>query len=188
MDSADDLAVNPAEPSWAEEVAALTGWSGDRWLVDWESAERELGLRLPRDYKLLAETFGAGTFDDILSLCVPGSHGLDLIVADHADFSAPAPSSGPTARLLEWATADECSFCWLVEDQDPEKWPVFARSDKWDPWERFDCSAGEFLHRMLSDPQHPYSLAEYSETHGFTSATEVEQAKEAFEDEYYPHW
>ncbi|MER6401183.1 SMI1/KNR4 family protein [Kitasatospora sp. NPDC001603] len=181
--------VTPAESPRAEDLVALTGWRGGRRKVDWAPVERKLGVRLPQDYKLLAETFGAGTFDDTLDLCVPGPDGLDLglIVADTAEFSAPAPSSGPTTRLLEWATADEHSFCWLVEDPDPEAWPVYARADKWDPWKRFDCSSTEFIHRMLTDPQHPYSLADYFETHWFTSVEQVEQAKEAFWDEYYPH-
>ena len=181
--------MEPAESSWAEQLVALTGWRGDRRPLSWESAEEKLGLRLPRDYKLLAEAFGAGTFDDNLDLCVPSSRhlALDLIMADRAEFAGPAPSNGPTIRLLQWAmTSAGHSFCWLVQDPEPDEWPVFARSDKWDPWERFDCSSAEFIHRMLTDPQHPYSLAEYFETHWFTSAEEVEQAEEAFWDEYYP--
>ncbi|WP_329491873.1 SMI1/KNR4 family protein [Kitasatospora sp. NBC_01246] len=158
--------MEPAEPSWAEELAALTGWSGDRRPLDWEAVERELGLCLPRDYKLLAETFGAGTFDDDVDLCVPKARhlALDLIAADRADFAGSAPSSEPTIRILRWArTSAGHSFCWHVADPDPEEWPVFARSDKWEPWERFDSSAAEFIHRMLTDPKHPYSLAEYFE-------------------------
>ncbi|WP_344626158.1 hypothetical protein [Kitasatospora arboriphila] len=181
--------VKPAESVRAEDLVALTGWRGGRSQVNWESVERKLSLRLPQDYKLLVEAFGAGIFDDNLGLCAPGPGGLDLdlIVADRAQFSDPAPSEGRTARLLQWATADEHSFCWLVEDPDPEAWPVYARSDKWDPWKRFDYSSTEFIHRMLTDPKHPYSLAEHFETHWFTSAEQVEQAKEAFMDEYHPH-
>ncbi|MFE2729144.1 SMI1/KNR4 family protein [Kitasatospora sp. NPDC059327] len=177
----------PAALSWVEELAALTGWRGPRRLVDWESVERKLRLRLPRDYRLLAETFGAGTFDDNLELCAPGSKylDLDLITTDPTEFAGPAPSSSPAIGLLQWAvTSAEHSFCWLVEDPDPDKWPVFARSDKWDPWERFDCSSAELVHRMLTDPQHPYSLARHFDTHWFTSA---EQAAEAFWDDFHPH-
>ncbi|MFD4909201.1 SMI1/KNR4 family protein [Kitasatospora purpeofusca] len=163
--------------SWAEELAVLTGWQGPRRPVDWESVERKLGLRLPRDYKLLAETFGAGTFDDNLELCAPGAKYLDLelITTDPTEFFGPAPSSRPSIRLLQWAmTSSEHSFCWLVEDPDPDEWPVFARSDNWEPWTRFGCSSAEFVHRMLTDLQHPYSLARHFESHWFTPAEQAE--------------
>ncbi|MFD7731056.1 SMI1/KNR4 family protein [Kitasatospora phosalacinea] len=191
MDSADDLAPEPAELLWVEELAALAGWSGGRRPIEWESAERELGLRLPQDYKLLGDTFGAGTFDDNLDFCVPGSHrlALELIRADRTEFAGTILSGQSPVELLQWATTSAGhSFCWLVEDPDPEHWPIFARSDKWEPWERFDCSAGEFIYRMLSDPQHPYSLAKFFETHWFAPAGEVDPAEEAFWDEYHPRW
>ncbi|MFB8242854.1 SMI1/KNR4 family protein [Kitasatospora purpeofusca] len=171
------IRTGAAESSWADELAALTGWQGPRRPVDWESAERKLGLRLPRDYKQLVETFGAGTFDDNLELCAPGSKYLDLdpITTDPTEFLGPAPSSRPTIRLLQWAaTSAEHSFCWLVEDPDPDDWPVFARSDNWEPWTRFGCSSAEFVHRMLTDPQHPYSLARHFESHWFTPAEHAE--------------
>ncbi|MFE6750787.1 hypothetical protein ACFVGM_33380 [Kitasatospora purpeofusca] len=142
--------------------------------------ERKLGLRLPRDYKLLAETFGAGTFDDNLELCAPGSKylDLDLIMADPTEFAGPAPSSRSAIGLLQWAmTSAEHSFCWLVEGPEPDDWPVFARRDKWAPWKQFDCSSAELVHRMLTDPQHPYSLARPFESHWFTPAEQTEEAR-----------
>ncbi|MEV6979640.1 hypothetical protein [Kitasatospora sp. NPDC093806] len=94
--------------------------------------------------------------------------------------AAPAPAGGPELRLLQWAmTSAEHSFCWLVEDPDPEKWPIFARDDKWTPWRRFDGPAGEFVHRMLTDPQHPYSLARHFDTHWFASTERAEDAERA---------
>ncbi|MGW9214304.1 SMI1/KNR4 family protein [Embleya sp. NPDC055664] len=65
--------VRPTGSSWAKDLAVLTGWNEKPRIIDWTSVERSLGLRLPRDYKQLAETFGAGTFDDNFDLCVPGS-------------------------------------------------------------------------------------------------------------------
>jgi hypothetical protein len=182
--------ARPARSSWAGDLAALTGWSGHRRTVDRQSAERELGLRLPHDYKRLAETFGAGTFDDHLHLCAPGARhlDLDLFIAGRAEFAEPVPPGGPAFRLLRWAVAAESSFCRLVEDPDPDRWPVLARGDKPDPWERFDCSSAEFIHRMLTDPYHAHSLAKHVETHWFTSAEQDERAQEAFWDEFHPHW
>ncbi|MFI5533971.1 SMI1/KNR4 family protein [Kitasatospora sp. NPDC051853] len=189
MDSADDLVRKPAEQSWVERVAALTGWCRDRRPLDRESVERALGLQLPQDYRLLAETFGAGTFDDNLDLRAPAARylTLDFIVADRAEFADPVPFGGPTARLLQWATTSaEHSFCWHVEDPDPKKWPIYARGDKWEPWERFDSSAAEFIHQVLTDRKHPYSLAKHFETHWFTSAEQAEEAEDAFWDDYHP--
>ncbi|WP_354637730.1 hypothetical protein [Kitasatospora camelliae] len=105
----------------------------------------------------------------------------------HPEFADPVPSARPTVRLLQWATTSaEHSFCWLVEGPDPDAWPVFARTDADEPWEGLDGSSTEFIHRMLTDPLHPYSLAEYFASHWFTSYREVRQAQEAFRDEYHP--
>ncbi|GCD96194.1 hypothetical protein EHYA_03878 [Embleya hyalina] len=184
--------VRPAGSSWAEDLAALTGWRRPPRIVDWEAAERALGLRLPDDYKQLAEVFGAGSFDDNLDLRVPGSRpedDLDLIVANRDEFADPAPADSGPLRLLEWAgNGAGYSFSWLVEDPDPQRWPVCVRIDAWDPWERFDCSATEFVLGMLTDPRHPYTLARHFETHWFTSVEDVERARETFRDEYHPRF
>ncbi|MGW4890804.1 SMI1/KNR4 family protein [Kitasatospora sp. NPDC004240] len=178
-----------SRPTAVERLVALTGRRAAPRPFDWDSVERRLGTRIPQDYKRLAEAFGAGSFDHDLELLAPGAGLLDLtrITADRSDFADPAPPGGPEFVLIEWAsTSAEHSLCWLVTEHDPDRWPVHARYDKFDPWERFDCSASEFLHAMLTDPHHPYSLAEAFETHWFTSIDEIAQAAQEFWDDYHP--
>ncbi|WP_430782635.1 hypothetical protein [Actinoplanes sp. G11-F43] len=38
---------------------------------DWAGIETRLGLQLPRDYRALVETYGAGRFDDYLVVYTP---------------------------------------------------------------------------------------------------------------------
>ncbi|MGC9535429.1 hypothetical protein [Streptomyces sp. UG1] len=38
-----------------------------------------------------------------------------------------------------------------------------------DSWQRFDGSTAEFIHRMLTDPHHPFSTARYFDVHWFQS-------------------
>ncbi|WP_159400830.1 hypothetical protein [Streptomyces sp. NRRL B-24484] len=191
MDSAAHPAVEPVRPSFVEELVALTAWQGERRPIDRAPAEQEPGLRLPRDCERLVETFGGGSFDDALDLHVPGSPhaALGEFATDGSESADGAVLGGPTSRLLEWAsTSAGHSFCRLVEDpdQDPDRWAVHARADSFDPWVRFDCPATEFVHRMLGDPRHPYSLATRDGTHWFRSAEEAARAWEEFRDDYCP--
>ncbi|MFF5028190.1 SMI1/KNR4 family protein [Streptomyces collinus] len=78
---------------------------------DWAGVEARLGVRLPADYRLLAETYGRGEFCDYLYLRTPfGTN----------------PHNG-----LEWhdglvvwgGTMDADRLCWRPEG-DPDAWPV----------------------------------------------------------------
>ncbi|MFK3730248.1 SMI1/KNR4 family protein [Streptomyces sp. NPDC088090] len=177
---ADDL---PEGTTWLGGVVAATGrdLAAARHPVDWADAEARLGTALPADYKQLAEVFGEGAFDDHLRLYVPGSdaHGSDLVgnALRSAEWARtrgarlwepygvyPAPGG-----LLQWGDTEQAdTFHWLTEGDDPDRWPVLACSDDHDSWTRFDGTVTEFLHRVLTDRQHPYSLARHFDGHWFT--------------------
>ncbi|MGW4517956.1 hypothetical protein ACWEO4_39785 [Streptomyces sp. NPDC004393] len=177
----------PREASWVEKVVAVTGWSADvRHTVDWAVVESRLGTALPSDYKQLAELFGYGAFDSYLDLSVPnGRHhkrdiGTGPDIVRHTEWLAqwakkhlnrwksydvyPAPGG-----LLEWASTEPGHrFFWHTGDTDPDQWSIVATDDAYDDWERFDSSTAEFIYRMLTDPQHPFSTAKYFDIHWFT--------------------
>ncbi|OXM56773.1 SMI1/KNR4 family protein [Amycolatopsis thailandensis] len=103
---------------------------------DWQSAEKELGLVLPPEFKALAARYGAGNFDDI-SLLSPGElvvSARDLLGTAGA-FRDDCPEMVPFALwpepggVLEWArTGNGDSLCWLTEGE-PEDWTTVV----WNP-------------------------------------------------------
>ncbi|KUL35570.1 hypothetical protein ADL22_27120 [Streptomyces sp. NRRL F-4489] len=139
------------DADWVGRLRGITGWAeaARRPDVDWVGMESRLGTALPGDYKRMVETFGAGAFDAFLDL-------------------RQEPRTGPRADgLLIWAgTEHEELYCWRVEGDDPDRWPVVVRSfDDGDV--RFDCGAAEFVCRVLVDPEHPFTMARYFGTHWF---------------------
>lgn len=189
-DPAADLAE---QTSWLDGVVAVTGWDTTRArTVDWAAVEARMGTALPSDYKRLAEMFGHGAFDGFLQLHVPGAcfESDDLVL--HTEWLGewagtrrtglwepyevyPAPGG-----LVEWAGSEQADqFYWLTEDPDPDGWPVLACEDIPDSWRRFDGTTTEFVYRMLTDRQHPFSTARHFDTHWFESYADESYADES---------
>jgi hypothetical protein len=129
---------------------------------DWAAIEVDLGVRLPADYKLLAESFPGGWFRGWVRVRLPERTGDDrprLL----SDFAA-----GELEALREFRETGECVFpfplfpepggvlpwgylrspgvaYWLTGPGDPDEWPVIAATADGDYWERFDGPACEFL-------------------------------------------
>ncbi|MGA4544382.1 hypothetical protein ACPA54_30775 [Uniformispora flossi] len=181
----------PEDASWVERVVAVTGWEPCRGprSVDWAAVERRLGTALPGDYKQLAEIFGHGAFDGYLELSVP-----DASFA-HADLVRQSESLAAFARthgngqwephslfpapggLLPWAASEQADrFYWLTDGPDPDKWPIVMSEDIPDSWEQYDGSTAEFVYRMLTDRQHPFSTARHFDVHWFQSYARGEAA------------
>lgn len=138
---------------WVDRLVAVTGWTPPAQVpaVDWARTEARLGTRLPRDYKRMVETFGAGAFDGYLDL---NQEPWDHLKED---------------GLLIWAgTEHEDLYCWRTEGGDPDLWPVAVRTfDNVDV--PFDCQSAEFVCRILLDPHHRFTMARYYDTHWFMS-------------------
>lgn len=153
----------PEGASWAEKLCLVTGWEptpGPR--VDWPTIEADLGTRLPTDYKEIVDLFGAGSFDEYFELAVPGGPGVDR---------NPWKRYGPdlaSGGLLPWGWSEfESGLMWATGATDPDEWTVVTRSECGD--ERyFDCGAGEFILRMLTDVQLGYPMS-HASGHFFVS-------------------
>jgi hypothetical protein len=164
--------------SWVERIVDVTGWdAAHRALrVDWASVESRLGTALPADYKELAERFGHGAFDDYLELVLPERTpgALDLVSttefqAECGNWWAPYGRYPSPGGLLQWAGSEqEQSFYWITEGDDPDRWPVYVTDVDPTDGERCDYSASEFVCRVLTEPHHPCSTAQYFDTHHFT--------------------
>ncbi|MGW0928826.1 hypothetical protein [Streptomyces sp. NPDC002644] len=174
----EDPAVDLSQvTSWVDRVVAVTRWGAGRTrAIDWPTVEDALGTRLPGDYRRLAETFGHGAFDGLLHLLVPGAdHPEGDLVRNARWLGGPAGQDGgnlwkPYAvhpapgGLLQWGVFEsDAEFFWLTEDPDPDRWPVVARGDGPGSWQRFACTAAEFVYRVLTDPLHPFSTARHHE-------------------------
>jgi hypothetical protein len=129
---------------------------------DWPAIESDLGLRLPEDYKLLAESFPAGWFrrfvrvrrperwpDDRVRLLDEFASGLlesmrELRAAREGLF--PYPIFPEPGGVLPWGSIRSPGVAfWLTGPGDPDDWPVVVATEECDYWDRFDGTACEFL-------------------------------------------
>ncbi|MFF2774415.1 SMI1/KNR4 family protein [Streptomyces sp. NPDC058052] len=171
----------PEGSTWLGGIVATTGWdlAAPRHAVDWADVEARLGTSLPVDYRQLAEVFGEGAFDDHLRLYVPGAgpRGSDLVRHAHwlgewagarGELWQPYEVYPAPGGLLQWGDTEQAdTFYWLTEGNDPDRWPILATEDDFASWQRFDVTLTEFLHRVLTDPHHPYSTARHFDRHWF---------------------
>ncbi|WP_225821472.1 hypothetical protein [Streptomyces naphthomycinicus] len=146
----------PEGASWAGKLRILTGWepvTGPR--VDWPAVEAGLGTRLPGDYKEIVDVFGAGSFDEYFELAVPGGPG-----AGRNPWQGYGPDLA-SGGLLPWGRSEhECGLLWSTGATDPDEWTVVTQSEGDE--QRFDCGAGEFIVRMLTDVQLGYPTSRAS--------------------------
>lgn len=139
-----------------ERLIRITGWTqpAQRPDVDWAPVESRLGTALPSDYKRMVETFGEGAFDAWL------------------DLNQEPWTNLREDGLLIWAgTEDEDLYCWRVDGDDPDRWPVAVQTFDGEDVP-FDCSAAEFVCRILIDPHHRFTMARHFDTHSFMNYQE----------------
>jgi hypothetical protein len=105
--------------------------------ASWPAVEVAMGTALPGDYKALLETYGSGTFDEVLWLFSPAAPPdgnlvgqRDAVLADYAESRrrfprryplAPFPEPGGVLPLGRSDTGNE--LYWVTEGE-PDRWPV----------------------------------------------------------------
>jgi hypothetical protein len=127
---------------------------------DWSAVENELGVRLPADYKMLAESFPDGWFRDFVSVLPPVGTDREMSLVEYArgeldalrelresgEASFPYPLFPEPNGVLPWGfIATPGIACWLTGPGDPDEWTVVLATEEGDYWDRFDGSASEFL-------------------------------------------
>ncbi|MEX0171416.1 hypothetical protein MRBLMG1_004065 [Streptomyces sp. LMG1-1-1.1] len=141
------------DEDWVERLVGITGHTlpPQRPGIDWGKVEARVGMRLPSDYKRMVETFGEGSFDAYLGL--------------NQEPWTDLKEDG----LLVWAgTEHEDLYCWRIDDGDPDRWCVAVQTFDGE-LVPFSCSTAEFVCRILTEPDHPFTMARYFETHWFMS-------------------
>lgn len=131
--------------------------------ADVAGAETELGVRLPGDYVALVEEWGAGTFNDFISVFAPG-HGnpnLDLVHEARgwewalveqvkAGERHPFEPRIELGGLLAWgATANGDPCFWQLRAQEPKSWIVAVQEVRGPDWHVFEGGLAEFLVAVL---------------------------------------
>ncbi|MFB7107789.1 hypothetical protein [Streptomyces sp. NPDC056291] len=114
---------SPAQASWLDRLAAVTGWvPRTAGQVDWAAVESRLGTPLPSDYKALVETFGHGMFDGFHCVSMPDE------VIKSAESAArlgqapwePHPPFPAAGGLVPWmGNEHEQWFHWITEGPRP---------------------------------------------------------------------
>jgi hypothetical protein len=127
-------------------------------MFDWSAIEGDLGLRLPADYKLLAESFPEGWFREFVRVWLPDGRGRWLSeyasgqLKSMREFRAagggvfPYPLFPEAGGVLPWGgiLSPGAAF-WLTGPGDPEDWPVVVATEECEYWDRFDGPVCEFL-------------------------------------------
>ncbi|MEU1437513.1 hypothetical protein ABZ438_26130 [Streptomyces sp. NPDC005786] len=165
---------------WVERLAAVTGWDGDTREPDWSGTEESLGTPLPEDFKELRRRFAPwGAFSDHLlvleaneeSESLRGNHErlLKSVSANPENRRAFDPvgllganEDMPGTGLVQWGYSFiEEEYYWLADTtRDASTWPVMARVDPLEPFQRFDISASEFVYRVLTEADFkPFGVA-----------------------------
>jgi hypothetical protein len=137
-------------------IAATEGRS-----YDWAGIEAALGIGLPSDYKLIAESFPEGWFRMFAEVWLPDS-GTRLLSdyaqaildsvrelrldEDFADLGFPFPAyPEPGGLLLCGSLRCPGYVFWLTGPGDPDEWPLVLAYEEYDYWERFDGPLSGFL-------------------------------------------
>lgn len=131
--------------------------------VDWDRVEDELGVAaLPDDYKWLSERYGAGGFDDFMTILHPNSRFWPTRLVDAAVRGAELLEMMPEglqARvpydidhlLAAGKTDNGDTIYWVTEPEDaPNEWTITANGARNTKWPRFDGGIVEFLVAVLS--------------------------------------
>jgi len=143
------------------EVAGISATAGRTY--DWEDIEAVLGLRLPSDYKLIAESFPEGWFRMFAEVLLPESEkqlyddfALDIMdgvreLQEEEDFEELGfPFTAypqPGGLLLCGSLRVQGWMFWVTGASDPDTWPLVLADEQYreEHWERFDGSLCHFL-------------------------------------------
>jgi len=151
--------------SYVDDVTRLVGpRPGDfRPELDWETVERELGIRLPADYKELLTRLPSGAFRGCVEVENPAQSADELANAKrHNDellkiFADPDtgyltgtsyvlfPEPG---GLYPWGSNDAGgTFWWITDSADPDEWRI-AYNDR-DDWHEHPGPLSKVIHEIL---------------------------------------
>ncbi|MFF4457877.1 histone-like nucleoid-structuring protein Lsr2 [Streptomyces goshikiensis] len=145
--------------------------------IEWNSVETALGMRLPSDYRQLAEQYGPGIFCGYIHIYHP--HGVTKFVnltgpmpariraQLRKDFDqGPYPVTHDPDELFAIGVTDNGEYIfWITDPVDqPDRWRIAVNEARGPQWFTFNGTLTEFLASVLSGqtsvPQFPRGLLE----------------------------
>ncbi|WP_433272412.1 hypothetical protein ACQPZF_16285 [Actinosynnema sp. CS-041913] len=123
--------------------------------VDWAEVERDLGIRLPDDYRAVVEAFGAGDFLGI-RVAVPGEldelvGAVGAVVRQGRPMGGLAPFYPEPGGVVPWGrTAAGHFFFWMPLGEDPNGWPVMMAPPGLNGLGAFRRSMSSLLHAHVT--------------------------------------
>ncbi|NWF27415.1 SMI1/KNR4 family protein [Streptomyces sp. PKU-EA00015] len=130
--------------------------------IDWAQVEECLGVGLPSDYKLLAETYPSLVFDDFLCVGFPppgrekawaeDPEDLEILAewCEDAEMAVPLYPFPAPGGLLPWATSNQGDyFLWTTAEAGPDEWTVTVASRN-GGWWHYTGGAIQFLADLIS--------------------------------------
>lgn len=151
--------------SYVDDICLLVGWRpGDfHPELSWETVERQLGLRLPADYKELLTRFPSGGFRNGIEVSNPAQSAQDLRheARDNAELLAIFADedtgylTDTTYRLFPepgglypWGrNGAGGTFWWITDAPDPDDWRI-AYND-YDNWHEHPGPMTKVVHELL---------------------------------------
>jgi hypothetical protein len=140
--------------------------AGARVEFDWEEIEENLGVLLPREYKVLSERYPSGWFRRFVRLSPPSRSlnrsqrllddfevsQMEMLRVWHADgqIKFPYPLYPVSGGLLLWGSLRGGGYAfWLTGAEDPNDWTVVIASQRCGHWEHFDGNVSDFLAEVV---------------------------------------
>ncbi|MGI6875618.1 hypothetical protein [Amycolatopsis sp. 3B14] len=132
---------------------------------DWDAVEASLGVRLPSDYKKIADLFPVGLFQGSVHVIRPGDHrsprdeypGYYLQrLETMREWRAREPRRFPfpiypePGGLLPWGRTRQHGLLFWLTEGDCERWPTVVCSPQFERWGRSSGTACEFLSKLVA--------------------------------------
>ena len=142
--------------TWTRQLADAAGWQAPATNgIAWPDVELALGTPVPDDYKEICETFGAGRFNDWLSIWLDVPKQLNFLRSLGADYitfvAKPFDLLSEGAGLIPWGCTEQGdAFFWLADHSSPDTWPTLVLTEASD-WIRYDVTTSEFCYRILTE-------------------------------------
>jgi hypothetical protein len=130
---------------------------------DLETVRAQLGVELPEDYRALAREWGAGEFDEFITVYEPGHHNPNLELVRQArgwewalhylrdrGEELPFPPGIAQGGLLAWGASGNGDPCfWHLRSEDPDSWAVVVQEARGPEWHVHEGGLADFVTRVL---------------------------------------
>jgi len=131
----------------------------------WKKIEKEVGVRLPNDYKEYVQAYGTGTICEFLIISNPFSsqEGFALISTlelaiqtlsqlkkTEGDDQVPFDIHPTRPGLLAFGGDENGNGLYWLTDGEPDSWPCVIGQGRGKKWEQYDITMAEFLCQVIS--------------------------------------